>query len=82
MTNKTLPRLLELQPLGLRGAGGAERAARAAWFDHGVDLLAGTVVLDAANALRSVQQGGRRSLFGDSLAMIELEAAHFERRGR
>lgn len=45
------------------------------WFDHGVDLLAGTVVLDPAGALPAVQQGGRRSLFGDSLAVVELAAA-------
>ena len=44
------------------------------WFDYGVDLLAGTVVLDPAGAVAAVQQGGRRSLFGDSLAMVELEA--------
>ena len=82
VTNKTLPRLLELSRSAYVALVGPSVPLTPLWFDHGVDLLAGTVVLDAANALRSVQQGGRRSLFGDSLAMIELEAAHFERRGR
>jgi hypothetical protein len=37
-------------------------------------------VLDPTVALGAVQQGGRRSLFGDSLAMVELEAVDFAAR--
>jgi len=74
VSNKTLPRLLELSRDAFVVLVGPSVPLTPVWFDYGVDLLAGTVVLDAAGALPAVQQGGRRSLFGDSLAMVELEA--------
>lgn len=79
VSNKTLPRLLELSKDAFVVLIGPSVPLSTMWFDHGVDLLAGTVVLDPAVALGAVQQGGRRSLFGDSLAMVELEAADFPR---
>jgi hypothetical protein len=75
VSNKTLPRLLELSKDAYVVLVGPSVPLAPMWFDYGVDLLAGTVVLDPAMALGAVQQGGRRSLFGDSLAMVELEAA-------
>lgn len=75
VSNKTLPRLLELSRDAYVVLVGPSVPLTTMWFDYGVDLLAGTVVLDPAVALGAVQQGGRRSLFGDSLAMVELEAA-------
>ncbi len=78
--NKTLPRLLELSKNAYVVLVGPSVPLTAMWFDHGVDLLAGTVVLDPAVALGAVQQGGRRSLFGNSLAMVELEAKDLARR--
>lgn len=74
VSNKTLPRLLELSRDAYVVLVGPSVPLAPSLFDHGVDLLAGTVVLDSAGALTAVQQGGRRSLFGDSLAMVELEA--------
>jgi len=74
VSNKTLPRLLELSRQAYVVLVGPSVPLTTMWFDHGVDLLAGTVVLDPAGALVAVQQGGRRSLFGDSLAMVELGA--------
>ena len=74
VTNKTLPRLLELSRDAYVVLVGPSVPLSTVWFDYGVDLLAGTVVLDPQTALAAVQQGGRRSLFGDSLAMVELEA--------
>lgn len=78
--NKTLPRLLELSKDAFVVLVGPSVPLTTMWFDYGVDLLAGTVVLDASHALAAVQQGGRRSLFGDSLAMVELEATDFAHR--
>jgi uncharacterized protein len=78
VSNKTLPRLLELSRDAFVVLIGPSVPLTTMWFDYGVDLIAGTVVLDPAVALGAVQQGGRRSLFGDSLAMVELEAADFE----
>jgi uncharacterized protein (DUF4213/DUF364 family) len=75
VSNKTLPRLLELSRNAYVVLVGPSVPFTPMWFDYGVDLLAGTIVLDPAVALGAVQQGGRRSLFGDSLAMVELEAA-------
>ena len=77
VSNKTLPRLLELSRDAYVVLIGPSVPLTTMWFDYGVDLLAGTVVLDPAVALGAVQQGGHRSLFGDSLAMVELEAADF-----
>jgi uncharacterized protein len=77
VTNKTLPRLLELSRDAYVVLVGPSVPLTTTWFDHGVDLLAGTVVLDPPAAVSAVQQGGRRSLFGDSLAMVELEAEDF-----
>ena len=76
VTNKTLPRLLELSRGAYVVLVGPSVPLAPVWFDHGVDMLAGTVVLDPRGALAAVQQGGRRSLFGNSLAMVELEAAN------
>jgi uncharacterized protein len=80
VTNKTLPRLLELSGAAYVVLVGPSVPLAPLWFEHGVDLLAGTVVLDTPVAMKSVQQGGRRSLFGDSLAMVELEAEHYAKR--
>jgi uncharacterized protein (DUF4213/DUF364 family) len=74
-TNKTLPRLLDLSHDAYVVLVGPSVPLATLWFDHGVDLLAGTVVLDPPGALAAVQQGGRRSLFGQSLAMVEIEAS-------
>lgn len=82
ITNKTLPRLLELSRDAFVVLVGPSVPLAPVWFDFGVDLLAGTVVLDTGGALAAVQQGGRRSLFGDSLAMVELEAGWSARSGR
>jgi len=82
VANKTLPRLLELSRSAYVVLVGPSVPLTPSLFDYGVDLLAGTVVLDAGTALNSVQQGGRRSLFGDSLAMVELEADDFSGAGR
>ncbi len=48
------------------------------WFDYGVDLLAGTVVLSHDEAAVAVQQGARRSVFGASLATVEIEAGEWD----
>lgn len=82
VTNKTLPRLLELSRDAYVVLVGPSVPLAPVLFDHGVDLLAGTVVLDPEGALAAVQQGGRRSLFGDSLAMVEITAADLARVSR
>jgi uncharacterized protein (DUF4213/DUF364 family) len=73
VTNKTLPRLLELSRAAFVVLVGPSVPLTPLWFDHGVDLLAGTIVLDHDGAVGAVQQGARRSLFGDSLMMVEME---------
>ena len=86
LTNKTLPRLLELSRDTYVVLVGPSVPLSPLWFEYGVDLLAGTVVLDPLGALAAVQQGGRRSLFGHSLAKVEIEASdlapHWPRKTR
>lgn len=74
VTNKTLPRLLQLSRSAYVVLVGPSVPLTPLWFDYGVDLLPGTVVLSHEGAMGAVQQGARRALFGDSLAMVELEA--------
>jgi uncharacterized protein len=79
VANKTLPRLLELSRDAYVALVGPSVPLSPQLFDYGVDLLAGTIVRDATSASGAVQQGGRRSLFGDSLVMVELEAGRCAR---
>jgi uncharacterized protein (DUF4213/DUF364 family) len=77
VVNKTLPRLLELSGSAYVALIGPSVPLAPLLFDYGVDLLAGAVVLDHEGAVGAVQQGARRSLFGDCLAKVELEAESY-----
>ena len=78
LTNRTLPRLLELSRDAYVALIGPSVPLTPLWFDYGVDLLAGTVVLSHDEAVVAVQQGARRSLFGASLATVEVQAGEWD----
>ena len=63
VSNKTLPRLLELSRDAYVVLVGPSVPLTTMWFDYGVDLLAGTVVLDPASpsALSSREAAARSS---------------------
>lgn len=72
VANKTLPRLLELSRRAYVVLIGPSLPMSSVWFDHGVDLLAGTVVIDQHVARRSAQEGAHRRLFQGGVAKVEL----------
>jgi len=78
LTNRTLPRLLELSRDAYVALVGPSVPLTPLWFEYGVDLLAGSVVLSHDDAIAAVQQGARRSLFGRSLSTVEIEAGQWE----
>ena len=75
VTNKTLPRLLELSRSAYVALVGPSVPLSPVWSDHGVDLLAGAVVTDAADVRRCVQEGAHRRVFREGLTTVSLAAA-------
>jgi uncharacterized protein len=74
VTNKTLPRLLELSRPAYVVLVGPSVPLSPVWFDYGVDVLAGAVVTDAASVRRCVQEGADRRVFGEGLTTITVAA--------
>lgn len=63
LTNKTMPRLLELCAQATVALVGPTVPLVPWWFDLGVDILAGAVVTDKAAVWRCTQEGGHRGIF-------------------
>lgn len=72
LTNKTLPRLLELSRHAFTILVGPSVPLSPIWFDYGVDVLAGTVVVDAAGVVRVVREAGHREIFDHGARMVHL----------
>ena len=72
LVNKTLPRLLELSAGAQVVLVGPSVPLTPLWFDWGVDVLAGTVVTDAARAWVATQEGGNRSVFESGATMVHV----------
>ncbi len=76
LTNKTMPRLLELcaqATVALVGSTGAPLVPW--WFDLGVDILAGAVVTDKAAVWRRTQEGGHRGIFERGAWTVQVRKA-------
>jgi len=74
VTNKTLPRLLELSRSTYTVLVGPSVPLSPIWFDHGVDLLAGAVVSDPAGVYRCVREGAHRRVFREGLTTVQIAA--------
>lgn len=74
VTNKTLPRLLELSRSAYTVLVGPSVPLSKAWFEHGVDLLAGAVVTDPEGVRRCVMEGAHRRVFREGLTTIAIAA--------
>lgn len=74
VTNKTLPRLLELSKGAYIALVGPSTPISPVWFDYGVDLLAGSVLTDPHGVLRCVQEGAHRRAFREGLTAVEIPA--------
>ena len=72
LTNKTLPRLLELSAQATTVLLGPSVPLTPLWFDWGVDILAGTVVLDQAAVWEACLDGVQREIFERGAAMVQI----------
>ncbi len=72
ITNKTLPRLLEVCAGATVVLVGPSVPLVPWWFDYGVDVLAGTVVMDTPRLWRYCQEGGDKGVFEAGAWMIDI----------
>lgn len=72
VTNKTLPRLLELSAQATVVLMGPSVPLVPWWFDQGVDVLAGMVVVDRDEVWRYCQEGGMRGPFDNGGWMVQI----------
>jgi uncharacterized protein len=72
LTNKTLPRLLELSANATTVLLGPSVPLTPLWFDWGVDVLAGTLVLDQRAVWQAGLDGVHRQIFDRGAAMVQI----------
>lgn len=74
VTNKTLPRLLELSRDAHVVLVGPSVPLSPVWFQWGVDALAGAVITDPRGVRRCVQEGAHRRVFREGLTTVHIAA--------
>ena len=72
LTNKTLPRLLELSSHAFTVLVGPSTPMTPVMFRYGIDVLAGSVVIDPESTWHTVQEGGVRQIFDNGTLMVEV----------
>ncbi len=72
LTNKTLPRLLELSAGATVALVGPSVPLVPWWFDSGVDLLAGTVVTNKAGVWERCLEGAHKGIFSCRRLMVDI----------
>jgi uncharacterized protein (DUF4213/DUF364 family) len=72
VANKTLPRLLTLSAQATVVLMGPSVPLVPWWFDHGVDVLAGMVVIDREHVWRYCQEGGTKGPFDNGGWMVQI----------
>jgi uncharacterized protein len=84
LINKTLPRLLDLSGKASVFLVGPSTPFAPLLFNHGIDTLAGTVVVDAQSVWRAAQEGGARIIFDHGAQMVKVSRQDWEgkRRGK
>jgi hypothetical protein len=75
LTNKTLPRLLELAAGATTILLGPSVPLTPMWFERGVDILAGTVVVDQPAVWSAALDGEHRGIFDRGAAMVQISRA-------
>jgi uncharacterized protein (DUF4213/DUF364 family) len=74
LTNKTLPRLLALSRAAKVSLVGPTVPLVPWWFDEGIDMLAGSVVIDKPAVWKACLEGAHRGIFDAGAWMIDLRA--------
>jgi hypothetical protein len=77
LINKTMPRLLALSAGARIVVVGPSTPLHPLMFGHGIDLLGGLVVEDAASVWRAVGEGGQRELFTQGGRMVMVSCVPF-----
>lgn len=70
--NRTLPRLLELARDAFLVLVGPSVPLTPLWFQYGVDLVAGTVVMKPESVRQVVLEGGHRQIFSAGARMVQM----------
>ncbi len=72
LINKTLPRLLELSRGAVTVLVGPSTPLSPIFFKHGVETLAGLVVVEPSGFWRTVAEGGRMEIFNNGGQMVRV----------
>lgn len=75
VANKTLPRLLQLSAGAKTVLMGPSVPLAPWWFDQGVDVLAGLVVVDRDTVWRYCEEGGMKGPFESGAWMVQITKA-------
>nr|WP_092071220.1 DUF364 domain-containing protein [Dendrosporobacter quercicolus]NSL49430.1 DUF364 domain-containing protein [Dendrosporobacter quercicolus DSM 1736]SDM23362.1 hypothetical protein SAMN04488502_10313 [Dendrosporobacter quercicolus] len=75
LINKTLPRLLELSRQAYVVLVGPSTPLTPLLFDYGIDMLAGTAVIEQEQVWRLIQEGDRKEFFHAGAQMVKFSAA-------
>lgn len=78
--NKTLPRLLELSRNAFTFLVGPSTPMAPLLFNYGIEVLAGTTVVDQESVRRSVQEGAARTVFDYGARMVKVHKQEWEKR--
>jgi uncharacterized protein (DUF4213/DUF364 family) len=78
ITNKTMPRLLQLSRNASVFLVGPSTPFAPLLFNHGINTLAGTVVLDPESVWSAAQEGAARSVFDHGAQMVKVSRADYE----
>jgi uncharacterized protein (DUF4213/DUF364 family) len=78
LTNKTMPRLLELSRNATVFLVGPSTPFTPILFRHGVDTLAGTVVLNPDAVWRSAAEGAARAVFDHGAQMVKVSRRDYD----
>ncbi len=73
LTNKTMPRLLELSRGGSTVLVGPSVVPAPVLYDYGVDCMAGSIIDDPERARRAVIQGETSGIFGKGVQKMRVE---------
>jgi uncharacterized protein len=78
LINKTLPRLLELSCNAFTFLVGPSTPFSSTLFDHGIDSLAGTIVIDPKAVWQATQEGAARRVFDHGAQMVKVSKAEWQ----
>jgi uncharacterized protein len=78
LTNKTLPRLLELSRNAETFLVGPSTPFSPALFGYGIGTLAGTVVVDPESVRLAAQEGAARAVFDSGAHMVKVSKSEWE----